>query len=110
MSTNPMAIGVPSDGEFPIIMDMATCMTPEGKVRDHLQRGKQLPDGWIIDKEGRPSTDPQALYDGGAVLPLGGSAGHKGYALSFMIQAISAARAAMPSSNLPWSLSTRPRL
>lgn len=90
LSTNPLAIGAPSGGEYPILLDMATCMAPEGKVRDHLNRGKQLPEGWVMDKDGHPSTDPQALYDGGAVLPLGGSAGHKGYVLSFMIQIISA--------------------
>ena len=91
LGTNPFSIGAPSAGDYPVVLDIATCMTPEGKVRDYLKRGEKLPEGWIVDSNGQPTTDPQALYDGGAVLPLGGTVGHKGFGLSFMIQVLSCA-------------------
>jgi uncharacterized oxidoreductase len=52
-------------------------------------RGEKLPDNWILDKEGRPSNDPNDLYDGGCVLPIGGTVGHKGYSLAFFTDILS---------------------
>jgi LDH2 family malate/lactate/ureidoglycolate dehydrogenase len=55
----------------------------EGKVRVARAKGVPLPPGCIIDREGRPSTDPEDFYAGGALVPLGGDvAGHKGYGLA----------------------------
>ena len=48
-----------------------------------------MPEGWILDKDGNPSTDPNDLRNGGAVLPLGGPEGHKGYGLSVMVEILS---------------------
>ena len=73
-----------SDLDGPILSDFATSVAAEGKVRVYQARGHRLPDGWILDSEGRPSNDPNDLYEGGALLPVGGSVGHKGYALAFM--------------------------
>ena len=88
MGTNPIAIGAPSGGKYPIILDIATAVAPEGKVRDYRNRQKEVPAGWILDHQGRPTTNPNDLYEpapGGSLQPLGGSAGYKGFGLSVMI-------------------------
>ena len=84
LGTNPIALAFPSEEEGPILSDFATCVAAEGKIRLSRARGHKLPDGWILDKEGRPSNDPNDFYAGGAILPVGGSVGHKGFCLAFM--------------------------
>jgi uncharacterized oxidoreductase len=84
LGTNPIAMAFPSEEEGPILSDFATSVAAEGKIRVYRARGQKLPDGWILDKEGRPSNDPNDYYDGGAILPVGGSVGHKGFCLAFM--------------------------
>ena len=81
LSTNPISIAAPSSGPFPFVLDMASSIAPEGKVRTYLQAGKTLPAGWIIDKDGKPSTDTADFYGGGRSLPMGGPVGHKGFGL-----------------------------
>ncbi len=82
--TNPFAMAFPSAEEGPILSDFATSVAAEGKVRVYRARKHKLPESWVLDKEGRPSDDPEDFYAGGALLPLGASAGHKGYCLAFM--------------------------
>ncbi len=84
LGTNPIAIAFPGLGGEIFSSDFATTVCAEGKIRVHLARGAKLPDGWILNKEGQPSNDPKDFYDGGTILPLGGSVGHKGYCLAFM--------------------------
>ena len=84
LGTNPIAMAFPSEEEGPILSDFATSVAAEGKIRVSRARGQKLPDGWILDKEGRPSNDPNDFYDGGAILPVGGSVGHKGFCLAVM--------------------------
>jgi len=84
LGTNPIAISFPSEEDGPILSDFATSVAAEGKVRVYRARGHKLPDGWILDKEGHPSNDPNDYYDGGVILPMGGSVGHKGFCLAFM--------------------------
>ncbi len=91
LSTNPISIAAPTDGPFPIVLDMATSIAPEGKVRTYLQADKPLPSGWIVDAEGNPSFNAADFYAGGAILPLGGAAGHKGYGLGFMVDVLAGA-------------------
>ena len=88
MSTNPIAAAFPSDGEYPIVMDMATSAYAEGKFRVFLDAGNPTPEMLLIDKEGRPTTDPKDLYAGGAILPLGGKQGYKGYLLNFLVEVL----------------------
>jgi LDH2 family malate/lactate/ureidoglycolate dehydrogenase len=88
LSTNPMAIGLPQGEAPPLVLDFATSIVPEGKVRVAKEKGAALPTGTLLDRDGQATTDPQALYDGGVLLPF---ALHKGYALSFMIDALSIA-------------------
>jgi LDH2 family malate/lactate/ureidoglycolate dehydrogenase len=89
MGTNPIAMAFPSGEEGPILSDFATSVAAEGKIRVYRARGHRLPDGWLLDKEGRPTNDPNDYYAGGAILPVGGSVGHKGYCLAFMTELFS---------------------
>lgn len=73
--TNPFAYAFPRSGQ-PFVMDFATSVAAEGKVRVAAAKGEPVPEGWILDRDRNPTTDPADLYDGGVLLPLGG---HKGY-------------------------------
>jgi len=85
LSTNPIAVAVPARNEPPIVLDMATSTAAYGKVKTAAQRGESMPEGWMIDKQGRPITDPKRAHEG-MLLPLGGmEAGYKGYGLSLVI-------------------------
>lgn len=84
LGTNPISMSAPW-GDSAIVLDMTTSASAEGKVRVALQKGDQVPEGWIIDSEGHPTTDPAKFYDGGALLPLGGPLAFKGYGMSVMI-------------------------
>ncbi len=88
LSTDPISAAVPAGKWKPFLLDFATSMVAEGKLRIKYYGGKKVPSGWIMDKEGRPTTDPKAFYDGGAILPFGG---HKGYALSLLIDILGGA-------------------
>jgi len=98
LSTNPLSYGIPSGGTDPIVLDIATGVVAEGKVRAALYKGQQIPPGWIIDSQGKPSTNPADLYEpplppaqtklAGAVLPTGG---HKGYGLGLVIAILTGA-------------------
>lgn len=86
--TNPIAFGVPADQQPPVIVDMATSAVPFGKVELAMRQGQMLPPGWGIDPHGEPTQDPQALIDGGSLLPLGSekvTGGHKGQCLLSMV-------------------------
>jgi LDH2 family malate/lactate/ureidoglycolate dehydrogenase len=89
LGTNPICIAMPSNLEGPMFIDMATSAVAAGKLGVAVARGSSVPEGWIIDKDGNPSTNPTDLRNGGAVLPLGGPEGHKGYGLSVMIEIFS---------------------
>ncbi len=80
LSTNPVAIAVPGE-RAPVVLDMATTVAAYGKVKTKAQRGETMPEGWMIDREGRPLTDPKRSSEG-LLLPIGG---YKGYGLSLMI-------------------------
>lgn len=80
LSTNPVAIAVPALEEAPVVMDMATTVAAYGKVKTKAQRGEVMPEGWMIDRQGRPLTDPKRA-DEGLLLPIGE---YKGYALALM--------------------------
>lgn len=82
MATNPICVGVPVNGQDSLIVDMTTSSVAEGKLRVARAAGNPIPDGWIVDKNGNASNDPNDYYDGGAILTMGG---HKGYALSLVV-------------------------
>ena len=89
LGTNPLSLAVPSNQEAPVFLDMATSVVAAGKVGVARARKKEIPEGWILDAEGNPSTDPFDLPRGGGILPLGGEQGHKGFGLSFMVEMFS---------------------
>ncbi|MFC9358584.1 Ldh family oxidoreductase [Rhodococcus sp. NPDC057014] len=85
VGANPWSIAVPSGSHGAIVLDIANTGVARGKVYAARERGQQLPEGWAIDTDGLPTTDPRAAIDG-LILPM---AGHKGYAISFMMDVIS---------------------
>lgn len=89
LGTNPLSVAFPSDLEGPIFLDMATSAVAAGKLAVQRNRREPAPPGWIIDKDGNPTTDVAAFYNGGAILPMGGNQAHKGYVLSFMVETLS---------------------
>jgi LDH2 family malate/lactate/ureidoglycolate dehydrogenase len=89
LGTNPICFAVPSNLEGPLVFDMATSAAAAGKINVATARGEQVPSGWLIDAEGRPSTDPKVLKSGGALLPLGGSEGYKGTGLAAIVEILS---------------------
>ena len=89
LGTNPICIAMPSNLEGTMFIDMATSAVAAGKLGVAVARGSEVPLGWILDKDGNPSTNPSDLRNGGAVLPLGGPEGHKGYGLSVMVEILS---------------------
>jgi LDH2 family malate/lactate/ureidoglycolate dehydrogenase len=80
LSTNPIAIGVPAREEQAVVLDMATTVAAYGKVKTKAQRGEMMPEGWMMDREGKPLLDPKRSEEG-FLLPIGG---YKGYGLSLM--------------------------
>jgi len=87
LGTNPMAVAVPAFKEPPIVLDMAPTVAAYGKVRLKAQRGEAMPVGWMIDREGKPLTDPKRA-DEGYLLPIGD---YKGYGLSLIIALLAGA-------------------
>jgi L-2-hydroxycarboxylate dehydrogenase (NAD+) len=81
LSTNPIAVAVPAEEELPVVLDMATTVAAYGKVKTKAQRGEMMPEGWMIDREGKPLLDPQRANEG-FLLPIGG---YKGYGLALII-------------------------
>jgi len=81
LSTNPIAAGIPAGSEPAVVLDMATTVAAYGKVKAKAKRGETMPEGWMIDRQGRPLTDPNRA-DEGFLLPIGG---HKGYGLALIV-------------------------
>jgi len=88
LSTNPMAVGVPLAGTDPAILDITTSTVAEGKLMVALNKGEQVPEGWIVDRHGRPTIEPKDFYDGGALLTIGA---HKGSGLSMITDLLAGA-------------------
>ena len=93
LATNPIAIATPTREGHPILLDITSSVVAQGKIRVAVNRGEPVPLGWIINSEGEPTSNPQDLMETppGALLPLGGIAGHKGYALGLMIDILGGA-------------------
>ncbi|MFZ3322366.1 MAG: Ldh family oxidoreductase [Usitatibacter sp.] len=81
LSTNPIAAAIPAGEEPPIVLDMATTVAAYGKVKAKASRGEMMPEGWMIDREGKPLLDPKRAAEG-FLLPIGG---YKGYGLSLVV-------------------------
>jgi LDH2 family malate/lactate/ureidoglycolate dehydrogenase len=86
LSTNPIAVAVPAGRHPSIVLDMATTVAAYGKVKAKAQRGETMPEGWMIDRQGKPLTDPRRA-DEGFLLPIGG---YKGYGLALIVGLLAA--------------------
>ena len=98
MGTNPFAAAVPAQDHPPIVVDFATSVMAEGKVRVARNEDTSLPEGVVQTKEGLASTNPNDLYKGGALLTMGG---HKGSGLSFLMELLGGLLLAQGSPSLP---------
>lgn len=85
LGTNPFASVIPVPNDNPIIIDMATSVVAKSKFKQYKEQGKELPEGWALDREGRPTNDPDEGIQG-MVLPM---AGFKGYGISMLIDIVS---------------------
>ena len=88
IGNNPWSIAAPAGRHAPMILDIANTAVARGKVYLARQRGEPIPQGWALDAEGRPTTDPRAAIEG-MILPM---AGHKGYAITVMMDVLFEAR------------------
>lgn len=88
LGTNPIAFATPVAGSAPVIFDFATSTMSYGDLRIAAGKGRKVPMGTGVDREGRLSDDPAAIEEGGGILPFGG---HKGAALSMMVEVLASA-------------------
>lgn len=91
-SPSPLAVGFPTGGD-PVLVDVSTSITTNNLTARLNREGRKLPGKWLIDETGAPTDDPGVLVAPrtGTILPLGGlDAGHKGYGLSLMVEALTA--------------------
>lgn len=87
LGTNPIAYAIPRDGTGPIVVDLATSAIPNGDVQMAAVTGELLPEGVAVDGQGRPTRDPRVVLSEGALVPFGG---HKGGALSILVEVLAA--------------------
>jgi ureidoglycolate dehydrogenase (NAD+) len=83
--SNPFAFAAPGGAHPPIMLDMSTAVVAGGKVWQSVAAGRPIPEGWLVDKEGRPTTDGRLYPDNASLLPVGG---FKGYGLAIMIDVL----------------------
>lgn len=81
LGTNPLAIAIPAGTQYPVVLDMATSLVPRGKIEIAARKGEKIPLGWAIDKDGRPTQEPEEALKG-TLLPMGGP---KGYGLALVL-------------------------
>jgi LDH2 family malate/lactate/ureidoglycolate dehydrogenase len=92
LGTNPIAVAVPAGNQKPYVLDMATSIVPIGRITVYQKAGKEIPQGWGIDSQGQVTSDPNAVLNGGALMPLGGTdilRGYKGYGLALLVDIFS---------------------
>jgi ureidoglycolate dehydrogenase (NAD+) len=88
--SNPFAFGTPAGTHAPVMLDISTAVVAGGKIRQAMSHGKPIPEGWLVDMEGRSTTDGNLYPDHASLLPMGG---HKGYGLALMIDVLAGALA-----------------
>jgi LDH2 family malate/lactate/ureidoglycolate dehydrogenase len=92
LGTNPICYAIPAGKHAPVVIDLATSTAANGKLEIAQRNSKTVPLGWLQNKQGQDTNDPNALKDGGILLPIGSGqtlAGHKGFALSALVDILS---------------------
>jgi uncharacterized oxidoreductase len=99
IGTNPLCLGAPTGGD-PVVLDIGTSVCAEGKVRVAFNKGQPVPPGWLIDNQGRPTTDPGVLYrqPPGSILPLGGAQAYKGFGIGLLLEILAGGLSGAPCS------------
>ncbi|GEM82450.1 Ldh family oxidoreductase [Meiothermus hypogaeus] len=100
LGTNPIALGAPADPQ-PVIIDTSISVVARGKIIAASKKGEAIPEGWALDKEGRPTTDAKAALEG-SLIPIGDG---KGFALAVLVEILAGALAGdvlSPDLPLPW--------
>jgi LDH2 family malate/lactate/ureidoglycolate dehydrogenase len=93
LGTNPISVAIPANQQPPFVADMATTTAANGKLEILQRKEQDAPMGWVQDKNGIPTTNANAVKEGGALLPLGGDrehGSHKGYILGSIVDIFSA--------------------
>jgi len=85
VGANPWSIAAPGGHHSPVVLDISNTSVARGKIYSALEKRQDIPSGWAIDREGRPTTDPREALEG-VMLPIGE---HKGYGISFMMDILS---------------------
>lgn len=100
LGTNPLCVGIPTAGE-PVVLDIGTSVVAEGKVRVAFNKGQRVPEGWLLDPDGRPTTDPGVLYrePRGSLLPVGGASAYKGFGIGLVLDMLAGGLSGAPCSN-----------
>jgi LDH2 family malate/lactate/ureidoglycolate dehydrogenase len=89
LGTNPLAYGLPAARHHPVVLDIATTVASIQEVRIAAREGTGVPEGILLDRDGRPTTDPGELLEGGSMAPLGSPhAPHKGFGLALFVDAL----------------------
>jgi hydroxycarboxylate dehydrogenase B len=100
IGTNPLCLGVPGRPGEPVVLDIGTSVCAEGKVRVQFNKGQPAPEGWLLDAEGRPTTDPGVLYrePRGTIQPLGGDQAYKGFGIGLLLDMLVGGLSGAPCS------------
>jgi (2R)-3-sulfolactate dehydrogenase (NADP+) len=85
--TNPVAFACPLPGRAPLVIDLSLSKVARGNIMTARQRGERIPEGWALDFDGNPTTDPDAALSGGTMLPMGDA---KGTVLALMVELLAA--------------------
>jgi L-2-hydroxycarboxylate dehydrogenase (NAD+) len=85
IGNNPLAMAAPAGKHPPVVLDMAMSVVAAGKIVNYASAGQSIPEGWLLDREGNPTTDPNNYIPGGSLIPFGG---YKGYGLAFFVEVL----------------------
>lgn len=93
LSTNPIACAIPLASQNPIVLDMSTSVVASGKIRVKQRLNESAPEGWLINSEGKSTTNVEDFYreQAASILPFGGIAAHKGFGLSVIVDILAGA-------------------